>query len=133
MKNTLKKVMGKILIITLLVGIMSASTQIVQAASKLTEADFEFTGNDKSHMNGIIDIDDQFVWRSIILDGDKNPKKSIKTNRGITLTSTKKQVFNKYGKVLLEKVGKETLLYESMIFTTKDQRKIVKNEKCAVY
>lgn len=99
MKNTLKKVMVCIMAFALLVGAVSAPAQQAQAASKLTKADFKFTGKYKSNFNKVIKLPKSkyyAVYANTL--GEKAPKKCIKTKRGITLGSTKAQVQKKYGK-----------------------------------
>lgn len=102
MKNTLKKVMVAVMAFALLVGAVSVPTQQAQAASKLTKADFKFTGMYKSSANKVIKKSrkkgSEYFLSCIDITGESAPKKCIKTKRGITLGSTKASVLKKYGK-----------------------------------
>lgn len=137
MRNTLKKMMVVVMAFALLVGALAVPSQTAQAASKLTKADFKFTGMYKSGLNKILksSYDWDFNFANIV-DEDA-PKKCIKTKRGITLTATKKHVFKKYGNVSVKKLGKKTNLYKRCkkgeCGVNSETFKLVKKDKCAVY
>ena len=134
MKNTLKKTMVIVMAFTLLIGAFAMPTQRAQAASKLTKADFKFTGMYKSLFNTV--IEETTGWRYYMSNtiGEDAPKKCIKTKRGITLTSTKQQVFKKYGKTSVKKLGKNTILYEQCeTELSAESFQLVQNDKCAMY
>lgn len=133
MKNILKKVMAGAMALALLAGVLSVSPQI-QAASKLAKADFNFTGSYKSNMNAIIKSKAAWTFYAVDTINEKSPKKCVKTKRGITLTSTKKQVFKKYGKASVKKLGRQTKLYKQFKKKASAQSlKVVEKDKCAVY
>lgn len=137
MKQRLKQVLAAVLIMSLAFGVALVAPGITaQAASKkLTKADFKFKGKYKSILNEVIETPKQWGWAYSNIIDEKNPKKCIKTNRGITLTSTKKQVFKKYGKVSLKKLDTKSKLYKRMKKSDVDYDglKLFKNSKCAAY
>lgn len=134
MKNTFKKVMGTLMAVALLVGVLAVPTQKAQAASKLTKADFKFTGMYKSDVNEVFTTSYDWRYQLVNTIEESKPKKCIKTKRGIVLTSTKAQVFKKYGKVKLKKLGKNSALYKKYKKNgIKNCFDLFKNEKCATY
>lgn len=133
MKNILKKVMAGAMALALLAGALSVPPS-AQAASKLAKADFNFTGSYKSNMNAIIKSKSAWTFYAVDTINEKSPKKCVKTKRGITLTSTKKQVFKKYGKASVKKLGKQTKLFKQFKKNASAQSlKLVEKDKCAVY
>lgn len=140
MKNTLKKVMVTVLAFALLVGAFAVPGQSALAAKKqsepkpLTKADFKFTGAYKSLANEVIKSGYDWHCRYINSIDEEEPEKCIKTKRGITLNSTKKQVLKKYGKTSLKKLGKKTKLYkENKKIMDSQEFKMIKKDKYAVY
>lgn len=137
MKNKLKKVMVSVLTFALLLGVVAVPSQQAQAKAKeLTKADFKFTGKYASDCNSIIKSRDGWKYAYANTVGEKAPKKCIKTKRGITLTATKKQVFEKYGKVAVKKLAKSSTLFKDLkedLKASKASYNMIKNEKYAVY
>lgn len=135
MKDRKKKAVAVLLIMAVLFGTVQVTQKVaVQAASKLTKEDFKFTGKYKYELNEVIKGKRGYVLCT--KSGEKNPKKCIKTKRGITLTSTKNQVFKKYGKVSVKKLEKKTEIYENLKNLYNKFKKnfnVIKNEKCAIY
>ena len=137
MKDRKKKAVAVLLMMAVLLGAVQTTQGVaVQAASKLTKEDFKFTGKYKSEFNEVIKGNRGFVLCTS--RGEKNPKKCFKTKRGITLTSTKNQVFKKYGKVSAKKLGEKTEIYKELkkyvkISSWKKDFNLIKNEKCAAY
>ncbi len=134
MRNILKRVVAAIMTIALLMGGAIVSSQNAQAAGKLGKADFKFTGKYKSNMNTIITLSSDWGFQCVNTIDEKQPKKCIKTKRGIILNSTKKKVISKYGKTSVKKLSKKTRLYKAY---KKDVGgagfKLIKNNKCAIY
>lgn len=137
MKNMLKKVMVVVMAFTLLVGATAVPTQNAQAASEMKKADFKFTGKYKSNMNAAIKrtygVAYDIGYSYVNTNNEKAPKKCIKTKRGITLNSTKEQVFKKYGEVTLEKLKKSSPIYKGLKKDDKNAFNLIKNEQFAVY
>lgn len=135
MKDRKKKAVAVLLIMAVLFGTVQVTQKVaVQAASKLTKEDFKFTGKYKYELNEVIKGKRGYVLCT--KSGEKNPKKCIKTKRGITLTSTKNQVFKKYGKASVKKLGEKTEIYKKLKQWAKagdDDSKMIMNEKCAAY
>lgn len=134
MRNILKKGMVTTMTIALPMGGVIASSQNAQAAAKLRKADFKFTGKYKSNMNTIITLSSDWGFQCVNTIDEKQPKKCIKTKRGIILNSTKKKVLSKYGKTSVKKLSKKTTFYKAY---KKDVGgagfKLIKENKCAVY
>lgn len=137
MKNKLKKVMVSVLTFALLLGVVAVPSQQAQAKAKeLTEADFKFTGKYASDFNPIIKHKNGRSYSLTNTVGEKALKKCIKTKRGITLTATKKQVFEKYGKVTVKKLAKSSTLFKDVKEDWKASKatyNMIKNQKYAVY
>lgn len=135
MQNILKKTIKILTVLILLTSVsLSVLTVPAQAAAKLNKSDLKFTGRYKDNMNSVAKVQDASYMASSDISGEKTPKKCIKTKRGITLTSTKQQVFKKYGKVSLKKIKKTSELYYICENNMGDESlAIVEKEKCAIY
>lgn len=131
MKQGLKRVLTVLLIMSLSFGV-ALTTQA--AGKKLTKEDFKFTGKYKSILNEVITRPEPWGFAYANNIDEKKPTKCIKTNRGITLTSTKKQVFKKYGKVSLKKLDTKSKLYKRLkTSVSSDGLKLMRKSKYAAY
>lgn len=132
MKKTLKKAIGTILIIIFLISGLSASTLNVQAASKMTKADFTKSyGTYKiNFIKSYKDYPCSFSYFSLLYQINQ-PGKLFRTKRNITLNATKKAVVKAYGKTKFKKVNikKDNFYYILKSKNCSTQSKLVKSSK----
>lgn len=145
MKKTMKKLVAVLLVMTLAIGAAQGGT--AEAASKaLKKADVKsFSGKNKKLMKSIKKAQTASYCGSKIADSmydsrwgicyakhvSKKSKKILKTKRGISLYSTKQQVFQKYGKGKLWKYSHMELDY--FIEAPKSLNKFLKKCKYCNY
>lgn len=118
MKKKVRRIITLILVMTLVLGaIQTGQVAFAQTAKKLSEDDFKFTGKYKSAVNHLFsksyNEENELYWLcSLDTADEKNPAECLKTSRGITLTSTKQQVFKAYGKAKMKKISKKSKFYQ---------------------
>lgn len=106
-----------LLLITILTIFESPSIANASSVKKLSVMDFKYSGDYKDQLDGNImkyldeNNPDETGWSVAwyyVKDEDKSQGGVIKTNRGITLSSTKADVFKAYGEKKLSKVNIKT-------------------------
>ena len=136
MKQTMKKLMAVLLVMTLAIGVAQTTqgTMAQAASKKLAKADFKFTGTAKETMNTVMynSKKSRCAWAGWDIREEKAPQKCVKTKRGITLLSTKEQVFSKYGEADLRKFSQQPL-YDYLKKNYKSGWKFIKGKKYASY
>ena len=148
MKKTMKKLVAVLLVMTLAIGAAQGGT--AEAASKaLKKADVKnFSGKNKKLMKSLKKAKTASYCGSTISDSmydsrwgicyakhvSKKSIKILKTKRGISLYSTKQQVFQKYGKSSLRKYTHQVnMTQDDFSDTPKSLNKFLKKCKYCSY
>lgn len=106
----LKTLLATLLMIALVLPVC-CNFNTADAAAKLSKKDFKFGGNAGENFYA---VSAQYGWRWNGWGdlGESQPKKLVKTKRGIRLLDSKKKVFKAYGKVTLKKSKKDNVYKE---------------------